>query len=408
MPATKRILVVCPSFPAPESGAEQMDRADGVRQLVRLGYEVVVIAKAVAWANSELIERTAREMGVRVVLVPYKYSNRNLTAHERLLKFFGKFRNPLYFDGAAYEYAEPSIRAAVAHELQNFKPDIVWFEYTYLWPLYKEVRKAGVPIVVRSANFEPSHFLQEHGPSLFNYFRYIPKFFSELITIRSSDLLFAITPGEEMRYKRLGARSTAVLPLRSLPRFIALPRPAIDAREPLHVFYMGSSYKVAHNKAAAEFVIGVIAPLVESMAPRRFVFHILGGKLPDELQKKCDGVRVLHEGYVPNLDAFLQGMDIALVPSLMGAGMQQKVFEPLARGIPTLTSRRAIAGYPLTAGVEYMTAHTMGEFVAALLSLQDVEKRRTLTARASEQTAKLFSQEALDSIVTHAILEALS
>ena len=86
-PVNKRVLMVCPSFPVIESGAEQMDRADGIRQLVRLGCEVVIIAKIVEWADRGAIERTAREMGVRVVPVPYRYSNRKLSPSERVWKF---------------------------------------------------------------------------------------------------------------------------------------------------------------------------------------------------------------------------------------------------------------------------------------------------------------------------------
>jgi len=396
-------LVVCPSFPAPESGAEQKDRADGIRQMVRLGHEVVVLAKAVEWADKELIERTAREMGVRVVLVPYRFSNRALSAREKFFKFAGKFKNPLYLDGAAYEYAEPTMQAALAKELREFKPHVAWFEYTYLWPLYAQVRKAGVKIAVRSANFEPEHFLQEEGRSLFNYIKYIPKYVSEKITVRASDMLFAITPKEAIRYKCMSARAISTLPLRSLPHFTHMPRFAARTGHQLHVFYMGSSYKVEHNIAAARLVIEKIAPIVERLVPGCFVFHILGGKLPSELQKQCDGLHIIHEGYVQNLDDFLKGMDIALVPSLMGAGMQQKVFEPLARGIPTLTSSRAIAGYPFKAGVHYIEGTDAHSFAAALIALQDVGKRATLAEAASSLSSELFSEQVLDAIVDDAL-----
>ncbi len=398
----KRILVVCPSFPAPESGAEQMDRADGIRQLVRLGHEVAVLAKAVEWADKELIARTAHEMGARVILVPYRYSNRTLHARERFFKLLGKFANPLYLDGAAYEYAEPAIQAALAKELNEFKPHVVWFEYTYLWPLYKQVAKSGAKIVVRSANFEPEHFLDEHGRTLFNYIKYIPKYVSELISVRAADMLCAITPQEQSRYQRLGARAV-VLPLRSLARFVASPHLVATKKVPVHVFYMGSSYKVEHNKAAAELVIRKIAPLVEKEAAGSFVFHILGGKLPTELQALCDGVHVVYEGYVHDIDTFLQGMDVALMPSLMGAGMQQKVFEPLVRGIPTITSRRAIAGYPYEPGTHFIEGTDASSFAAAIIALQDADKREALAEAASTLSAELFSRQSLDAIVESAL-----
>ena len=407
--AGKRVLKVMPSFPYPELGAEQIDRAEGIRQQVRLGCEVMVIAKMVAWADQSLLQEKARAWGVKkLVLVPYKYSNRKLSIKERIKKFLGKFRNPLYLDGAAYEYAEPEIQAAVTRELAEFKPDLVWFDYTYLWPLYDLVKKAGVPILTQSNNFEPVHFLDEDGWTFKNYLKFIPKYFGERFAVRASSMVFAVTPKERDIYRGLGAKHAETLPTRGLPRLVRMSRHALHERSPLHVFFMGASYKVEHNKAAARQVIMAIAPETARRAPGKFIFHIFGGKLPEELVARCDGIQVVHEGYVDDLDSKLQEMDIALIPSLMGAGMQQKVFEPITRGIPTITSLRAIAGYDLEPEKEYLPAHTTSEFVNALLSLEDSSRRRTLAEAASKKTARLFSQEALDKIVIEGIKQALS
>src|SRR5258708_6171647 len=187
----KRVLKVMPSFPYPELGAEQIDRATGIRQLTRLGAEVSVIAKVTEWADQTVLTEKAREWGARLISVPYKYSNRTLTLGDKFSKFFGKFRHPLYLDGAAYEFSDPEMRQVLAKELKDFKPDVVWFDYTYLWPLYDLVRKAGVPIITQSNNFEPVHFLDEDGRTLFNYLKFIPKYLGERLATRMSDYIFA-------------------------------------------------------------------------------------------------------------------------------------------------------------------------------------------------------------------------
>lgn len=398
-----------PSFPVPEIGAEQIDRAAGIRQLRHLGCEVSVVAKVTSHADRELIEQTAREWGIRLTLVPYKYSNKTLTFKEKLHKFFGKFRNPLYFDGAAYEYAEPEMRAAVEQELRMFNPDVVWFDYTYLWPLYACVRRAKVPIVTQSNNFEPVHFLDEDGWTVINFLKFIPKFIGEWLAVRWSDVVFAVTPKEAATYRRLGARWVQTLPTRGLPKYVAMKRHVIRDHAPLHVFFMGASYKVEHNLAAARHVLQEIAPATEQCAPGTFVFHIFGGKLPKELEQYCDGLHVIYEGYVESgrFDEVIASMDIALVPSLMGAGMQQKVFEPIARGIPTITSPRAIAGYAFVDGREYVGAHTTAEFVQALLELRDLRRRQSLASVASRKAAELFSQTEFDEIVVEGFKKVL-
>ncbi len=386
----------------PETGAEQMDRAEGVRLLVRLGFDVVVITKVVEWADSTYIESCAHEMGIRVVMVPYRFSNRTLSNTEKLYKFFGKLKHPLYLDGAAYEYSEKGIIEALSKELAEYKPDVVWFEYTYLWPLYGLVRRAGIPIVTRSLNFEPKHFLEEDGRTLFNYIKYAAKLLGERRCVRMSDVVLAITPKEKTKYERVGAKKVLLLPLRSLPRFVASPRPLVRERTPLHVFFMGSSYRVAHNRAALALVLKEIAPLLRAQAPGEFVLHVLGSKVPEEYKKYFTNDCV-YEGYVENLDTFLSTMDVALMPSLMGAGQQQKIFEPLARGIPTITAPRALAGYDFTQDVEYLGATTPQEYTAALLLLRNKALREMLSGAASQKAATLFAQIKLDEVVLAAL-----
>lgn len=405
----KRVLIVTPSYPLPATGAEQLDRAQGIRDFVRLGYEVRVIAKVPQWADLSFIEETARDMGVVVRTVPYRFSNRvSETRGQRVKKFLGKFAHPLYLDGAAYEYSEPGIRRALTQELEVFKPDVVWFEYTYLWPLYGEVRKRGIPIITRSINFEPEHFLEEDGRTVLNYLKFIPKFFGEWLTVRMSEVMVAITPKEEKIYRRLGARFVSTLPLRGLPRFTELPRPQIREHKPLHAFFMGSSYRVAHNKAALAYLLQHIAPQVESQAPGSYVFHVLGTKIPADLEKYFDGVLRIYDGpkYKDELDAYIKDMDVAVVPSLMGAGQQQKVFEPISRGIPTVTSARAINGYSLEGEVHYLPAWKSEEFVAQLIALREVKLRESLSHAASIRTQELFAQDAIDEVVKKALAQA--
>ena len=405
-----RVLIVTPSFPIPEVGAEQSDRGNGIRQFKRLGAEVVVIAKVSSHADTGFIQKTAEELGVRVCQVPYRYSERALTFGEKLKKTIGKFTHPLYLDGAAYEYTEPEVQRVFARELDEFKPDVVWFEYTYLWPLYKAARTRRIPIITRSINFEPEHFLEEDGYTFINYLKFIPKFFGEWRTVRWSDVMLSITPKEERIYTRLGARHAFTLPLRGLPRFTMLPDPEIRDRKPLHAFFMGSTYNVAHNKAALAYILKDIAPQVERTAPGAFVFHVIGKKVPHEFEHFFNGKTIVYDGpkYNEELESFLSSMDVAVVPSLMGAGQQQKVFEPITRGFPTVTSTRPIAEYALTAGEQYVAAWTPEEFVRGLNSLVDASKRRSLSQAARMQTQTIFGQDVLDGIVVKAIQRARS
>lgn len=382
MEKRKKILIVTPKFPYPVTGACEQDRAAGMEWFAGEGFEVRVLSKTAMpdAANEAMI--VERKFGIKTTLVPYRREPWSL---RRIL-------NPLYVDGAAFEYSDPEMKATLRHLLTEFQPDLVWFEYTYLWPLYGMVRRAGIPIVTRSINFEPLHFWEEDGVGVVNALKFLAKFASEIITIWHSDFIFAITPREERIYRRLGgAGKTATLPLRVLPKLLTGSR-EISTRRPLHVFFMGSTYNVAHNVRAMEFVVKEIASQAMRIAPSEFIFHVLGAKLPPGAAKYFSD-NVIYEGYVADLDAFLAGMDIAIAPSFFGAGMQQKIFEPLARGIPTITSERGIAEYPFQNGESVIFASTAREFVEALLRLRDVGFRQKLSQAALAVSNGLFSQE---------------
>ncbi|HEY9582923.1 MAG TPA: glycosyltransferase [Candidatus Paceibacterota bacterium] len=398
----KRILIVTPRLPIPPPGACEKDRYQNILQLHNLGYEVIVLAKVSPQYDLNLAREFERETGVKIVTMPYVFMGK------KNFLFYLRHLFPQNWDGAAYEYSHSDTVKTFQNLLDTFKPDLIWFDYTYLWPLYKLAKKRGMRIITRSINFEARHFLQEDGYSFLNLIRFVPKFISELITIRLSDWLFAITPDEQKTYERWaclvarqgGKGKISTLPLRGLSNVLNAPV-SVKGREVLKVFFMGSTYNVHHNKSALEYVIREIAPIVELKAPGKFLFHILGKQVPDDLQKYVSG-NVRYVGY-QDPKIYLQDMDIAVIPSLFGAGMQQKVFEPMAMGIPLVTHERAIAGYPFDAGTHYLEARTPSEFADQIIHLQNVNLRYKLSTSAHARAKEEFSQTRLDTIVKSAI-----
>jgi hypothetical protein len=404
MSQNKKVLIVMPALPFEQKGAEQMDRDEGIRQLIRLGYEVRVIAKVNEWQTQEYVKRAQDGYGIPVFGIPYRYSNKVLSKKDKLMKFLKRFKNPLYFDGAAYEYAEPKIQEILKQQVQEWKPDVVWFEYTYLWPLYHIPMKSRIPIITRSINFEAEHFIEEDGFTFKNRLKYIPKLIGEKRVLRWSDLTFSITPQEKKVYEKMGAKKVVNLPLRGLPLYIPNIQEIRD-HKPLKVFFMGSTYSVHHNKEALRTVIAEIAPKIFETDPEGFRFYVLGKKLPAEFNVYIKD-NVEYVGF-QDTKTYLRDMDIALIPSLFGAGMQQKIFEPLTMGIPQLTSKRGIADYPFVEGESVMYGTDADGFVTMLMKMRDVNFRRKLSSNSKEIARRIFSQENLDEIVRKGIEEVV-
>ena len=393
----KNILVITPSLPYPITGAEQSDRANGLKQLARIFGEVRVITKITAWQTKEMIDEASEKLDVIFIPVTYKYSNKELSLALGLKKIFLKIKNPLFLDGAAMEYGEPEIIRVFREEIKKNKPDLIWCDYTYLWPLYKIAVQAGVPVFTRSINFEPIHFLQEEGLSPLNLVRSVSKLVSEYIVVKKSFAILAITPKEQKIYEKMGGNYVSNLPLRGLPELLAkshFPR----VKNKLEVVFMGSTYNVAHNRKALGFILKKIAPYFAKHHPEDFSFNITGGKIPLSMRKKA-GSNVIFHGYVDNLNNFLTVMDVAVVPSFYGAGMQQKIFEPLVRGIPTITTKKGLADYPFIDGKDIFLAETPEDFARQLLRLKDYYLRKKISESCLNKAKEIFSQDNLDRTV---------
>jgi glycosyltransferase involved in cell wall biosynthesis len=381
-----KVLVVTPRSPFQGKGADEQDRLSGIRRFVAQGWEVEVVTKTLE-SDIECIEKAKKNMGINIIGIPYKSRRDWPTLLKRVL-------NPHYWDGAAYEYFDEEIQRAVKSSINSFNPDVVWFDYTYLWPLYKLAKKAHKPIITRSINFEPTHFLDEDGWNPINILRSIPKFYSELRACWESDLVFSITPKERKIYQKLGAR-VVNLPLRGLPAKVSgLPKLIVSGPE-LHLGFAASTYNVAHNLKALMFLIKEVLPKLGI----KYKLSFTGGKLPTRVEEDLPP-NTCYLGFVPSIEDFWKSVDIAAMPSLFGSGMQQKIFEPLTMGVPTVASPRAIADYPFKDKIHYRAAVKSGEFATAIEELgSDIVERRRLSEESRTLALELFSQRQIDEIV---------
>lgn len=400
----KKILVITTRFPVPPQGACPQDRLEGILTLVRLGFEVYVIARVSPYQNEEFFRSFAESKGFKLSLVPYE-SQKKRSLFKKAAFHLKRFLFPVYLDGAAYEFSHDAIQNEVKRVCAQWHPDIAWCDYTYTWPVQMLVKKSGIPVITRAINFEPHHFLEEKGYTLINYIKAAAKLLGELRTVYCSSVIFSINPMEERTYKRLGAKKVYNLPLRGLPKMLRESH-HVRKNAPLHVVFLGSTYTVSHNLKTLIFICRDIVPKVNELYPNKFIFHVLGKKAPKNLLNSSPK-NIVFEGHVEDLDSAMDNMDIALVPSLFGAGMQQKIFEPLGRGIPTISSARGLVGYPFVNDEHILLAEHAKDFVDQIGRLLDPELRARLSSSSIKVSSEMFSQDNVDAIISSGIANVL-
>ena len=392
-----RILVMTAPFPWPSRGACEQDRVEGIKQLIRMGHDVLVLTLLYDWQSADDVDSVSEQLGIAIEYVRYPKSWD--ATHPKMLvkRAVACARNPGLLDGSSYEYAYPDVSQFFEQYVAEWRPDLVWFDHTSAWFLLRVTRRFGIPVVFRSHNFEPFHFLDYYGWSLGNLAKFVGKIIAEYTCARKADAMVAISPDEQAIYSKLVRKRIHLLPLRSLPHCLRPSRKQRD-RVPLNVFFFGSTFNVMHNREGVQLLVEDIVPALRRQAPGQFRIHVLGRKLPSYFNQYIAEDLIFH-GFVEDLEDFLDTMDIALMPTFSGRGMKQKVFEPLCRGFPSVVAHKAISGYPLRHGVHILLADNKDGFVEQLVSLRSRERRESLSQEAAQLSRSLFNQAKLDAIV---------
>ncbi len=387
-----KILVVSPPTFGKNVGGAAKDILATPEMLQALGHTVSFWAIATPFQHEPLIEEYSRSVGIPVRTYLPDLSRWSHWVSSILFKSFG------YADRAAYVFLQLSEDSEFQNHVAMWEPDVILFFCSYGWTMAHFAHQRAIPSVFRSHNYEPSFFwealsLKEQCNPL-NWIRYFAKMVGERNAARFSDAIATIPFEDVWRYERWSPNKTITLTLTYPSKSIAEPW-VHEHKNPLDVFYLGASYLVSFHLRGVQALIEDIAPAVARAAPGAFRFHICGSKLPKYLEKQCDGESIVYQGYVPDLDVFLNDMDIGAFPVWTGKVMKGKVFESMCRAFPVVIPENCRAGYPLKDKEEVIMAETNEEFVEAILSLRDDALRRHISEGAVSFAKTHFGRDAV-------------
>jgi glycosyltransferase involved in cell wall biosynthesis len=142
---------------------------------------------------------------------------------------------------------------------------------------------------------------------------------------------------------------------------------ADGARDPATILFSGKmSYHA--NAAAARQLAGAIMPEVWKALPDAKL--VIAGKDPsDEVKALAGDARIEVTGYVDDLRPLFARATVAVAPLVYGAGIQNKVIEAMASGVPVVTSTQACGGLTAQHGRELLVGATAAEMAAQIVQL---------------------------------------
>lgn len=175
------------------------------------------------------------------------------------------------------------------------------------------------------------------------------------------------SPVDRQAFERLGGPAVAER-ISVLPNGVDLDyfRPSVD-HEPATVLFSGKlSYHA--NASAASFLVREILPRIWEKRPETQV--ILAGKDPPAyLAALASDTRVTVTGAVADLRPFFARATLAAAPLLYGAGVQNKVLEAMASGLPVVASARVLEALQAEPGQHLLIGANADEMADQILAV---------------------------------------
>ncbi|RME68267.1 MAG: glycosyltransferase, partial [Alphaproteobacteria bacterium] len=151
------------------------------------------------------------------------------------------------------------------------------------------------------------------------------------------------------------------------------------------VAFTGAMDYWANVDAVSWFVSGVW-PRLRAVHPHAR-FFIVGGKPAAAVQALARQPGVVVTGRVDDVRPYLKAADVAVAPMRVARGVQNKVLEAMAMGLPVVTTPAGLEGIDARAGEHLLVAADAGAFAQAVLDMLADAKRAAAIGQAARARA---------------------
>lgn len=176
------------------------------------------------------------------------------------------------------------------------------------------------------------------------------------------------------------------------------PRPVTDEADPLIVFTGNMQY--FPNENAVLYFANDIFPRIQRKVPGARFWVVGGGPSPKlrRLEQANRAVRVL--GFVDSMSEYINRASVSVCPMLAGSGMQFKILEALACGVPVVATSMAQGDIRISEEEGLSIADDPAAFADKVAGvIEDAQRRKDAALRAREILERRYSWPQCNGII---------
>ena len=376
-----KILVVLPRFPYP---LEKGDKLRAYHQIVELSrrHEIYLFA----------VSHDKVTPGQRAALEPYCRSITVVTP-TRFTAWFNTARN--YFRSKSLQmgyWDSARARCAVKDLAKKIKPDVVYNQMVRTVPLVARLQFPKVMDFQDALSMNTERRMEQSRGLLRSILHYEFKMLrsTEYNAFKIFDALTIIseTDADAIPHKRNGD----IHIVRNGVDFdYFAPQPlSPSTTQPLNTIVFCGNMQYAPNIDAARYLVNDIMPLVWQKRPEARL--VLAGATPTAAVRRLAGPRVEVTGSVPDIRPYYAHSRLFIAPMRLGSGLQNKLLEAMAMGVPCVTTPIANEALGATPGTHLLVGNSPQELASHVLSLlADPARAQALSAAALDYVHQNFS-----------------
>jgi sugar transferase (PEP-CTERM/EpsH1 system associated) len=145
------------------------------------------------------------------------------------------------------------------------------------------------------------------------------------------------------------------------------------------------------NVDAMEHFVRDIFPLVRRRVPRA-TLTIVGQRPIRQVRRLAEHPGVVVTGPVPEIRPYLEQAAVFVAPLRIARGVQNKVLEAMASGVPVVCTHAALAGLSAVAGTDLLAADAPDDFASCTANLLEHPDKAAQVGRAGAEYVRRYHQ----------------